>query len=341
LIRISVTIFILIFAGIGPAGAENPLSGPSSHYLISTVRARAIAMGGAQTAVLDGLSSAFYNPAALGLRGTPAGSRFALHLNPVGGYSALSYRDRLSARDDYRGLDWINLTGLFIKSVTFSSNSITAAIVLSEELTANPQHPRNELLAPDGILDWNMTAVTGRARLAAQISIGAAGYILTTQSASNRREYCFSYGVLIQPARALSVGLSYFDCPQDVAGHLFADSRLVDETINIGLSFQPSSLLQFSLDLRNVAEDTAKLITRELHLGLEISPLSLITLRGGFYQREDDGRAVYSAGLGLFDGPHGKDHFIFRFLTLNYGFRAIDMPKDYYLQHFMSLLFTL
>jgi hypothetical protein len=299
-------------------------------------------MGGTGTGLLDGLGSAIYNPATLGFHNPAQSRNIALFFNPIGGISALSDRQNLSVKDRLEGLDWLNYAGLYMKALAYSSTSFTALLVLSEQLTPFPvTRQRKNIFSGQGILDSNYSTLSARLRLANQVAIGVTGFLFTARDEqTERREPGTSYGVFIQPSAVVSVGVVYFDLPDILADSFRNQSRFEDQTVNVGLSYQPFKSFTLALDLRNVSEEEQEL-NREFHVGVEYSPLAYFALRTGFYRKEDTRENIYSCGLGLLDSNlfHGaQGQFVFRDFSVNYGLQIEQLEEVYQYNHFLSML---
>ncbi len=322
-----------------------PMAGADSFFsATSTTIARAKGMGGAYTAVLDGPASALFNPASLGLYRSPGTSKMTVFLNPMGLATLCQDRKYLFKEREMENKDWATLAGAFIKTIAFAGPSFAAVLNFAEQLPQSRSYQKNKFLSSDNLLDANFNSLSFRLQLAKQISIGASGFLYDVKDFQNPlQKFGSSYGVLIQPADNFSVGVAYFDYPAQIAEYMFAKNRTVDETINVGVTYKPTSSVLFSADIRNVSEDTSQ-ITREMHFGMELIPFSFLALRSGYYQHKDDHKRIYSFGIGLLDNnifPSSGNVFVFRDFILNYG---LEMEKngasiDY--RHFVTMLIRL
>ena len=318
--------------------------GTNTYNMTNSLMTRAKAMGGAYFSVSDPLSGAFFNPASVNLYRYPRSTRVAFFLNPVGAASLINDANELSSNNKYDSIDWINVAGILTKGFAVSRPAFSAVLVLSEELPRQtlPENQCNKnLISSKGILDWNYDVLAVKLRLAEQISIGASGFLFTSMIGDSRsRRYGSSYGILIQPYSNISVGVAYFDIPSNVADLMLLQNRIIDETINVGISIKPFNSLSFSLDSYNVSEDNAK-ITRELHVGSEFVPGKLLALRAGFFREQDTKNDVYSVGLGLIDNNLFRstdDSFSSHDFALNYGLQLKKLENIIYYQHYLTFL---
>ena len=318
---------------------------------------RANALGGAFTAVLDGPVSMFYNPAAFGHYKYPQSHGFDVYLNPIGFGAIIRDYDRLAVADDYNGYHWIGAVGLVAKSIIYSHQSLTIGLNLAESLPINPSLDAGKKpFSVDGVLDWNYDALTICLKLADQIYIGASGYYFKALEHNELfHNYGSSYGVFMNPSNKLSVGLSYFDYPENVTALMIAKNRTVDEAINIGVAYRPFMPVLFSLDIRNVSEDTqaeqsentdiqSSNISKEIHAGIELSILSLFAFRSGLYRISDCKRNVYSFGVGLMDMNVFRSldsRLDYRDFLVNYALEVEDDDIITNYRHYLTLLVRL
>jgi hypothetical protein len=268
-------------------------------FASSSVTTRLRGMGNAFTAVVDKTSAGMFNPALIGFipRAKPNG--FSILINPVETFSAIGQYDDLAAREKLNGLDWLNAAGLMVRSISFYHTVFRTSLVLSEPLSYPPFYRRgNEFIDLSGLLDWNFGTLATSLQLAQQVAIGAAGYFITADGfADKRRSYGSSYGVALQPTGRLTIGMAYFDFNNDVAFLFQPVDRIIDETINLGISYKPIDQWLLALDIRNASDDQ-KPVERELHFGTEFSLGSLLAIRSGMYFVARD-KNVYSVGIGV------------------------------------------
>ena len=159
--------------------------------------------------------------------------------------------------------------------------------------------------------------------LAEQVSFGvAADLIHYNMNDGDEWAAGFSYGILLQPDSGLNVGLVYHDLPNDFTDARLAFDRVVDETINLGFSYNIFTGTWLSADIRNISEEQKDLV-REIHGGIEQNLFSFLALRGGYYRDKLDKADVLSCGIGLFDLNSlfkTADVFNHQNYALNYAF---------------------
>jgi hypothetical protein len=348
-----ITFFIIIWAAADSARSQtagiplraemhNSCKRQELFLTISTIRARPQAMGGAFTAIRDGISSAVYNPAGLQLHKIPKQPRFSFFLNPIG--SAVGLRDPHSLKSDstWRTPDAIAAAGLFIKSIALSWSAFEAVLVLTEMLPSPSYESKNrQFFYSENILDRYSNILATRLQLAEQISIGTSvTFYNFDENHEKRILYGSCYGILVQPNKKVNIGLAYFDTPARVAPIRTKLDRFVDETINLGISWRPLQATLLSLDIRNVSEEQ-KTITREIHLGTELIPFQHLAIRSGYYRKPLDKENVFSVGIGLLStnflrksrGSPDNPNWIF-----NYAFVYDDHAGNYEIWHYLSFL---
>ncbi len=295
------------------------------------------------TAVQDAAGSSLYNPAAMGFYHDNQNSRFSMFLDPLGAAFAVNNQAELSAEEKFDGVDWLNLTGLFVKACTVSSQNFSVALVLAEHLGTNP-YMEKKYVSNKGILDWNYNILATRIVLASQVSIGASGFLFSSMGdQSVKRNFGSSYGVYLQPGPKISVGIAYFDLPDEMDTIFLQRYRIIDETINVGIQFQPAHFFKLSADLRNVTEEGREFI-REAHLGTEISPWTWIALRGGYYKDLLNHTRQYSLGVGLLNNNWFKSldsQLVSSHYTINYALQMDYTDKTLNYVHYLSVLFRL
>lgn len=332
--------FLIVLFLSNPGGIDS-FAREYNDIVKTTFYARAIGMGDAFTAVIDGATSALYNPASLGLYPFGDEAQISVYLNPVEAVVGLSqYRD-LKQKNEPQGMDWLNLTGLFAKSILYHFSAFTAAATFTEQLPENPYFSeKNKPIVLDGLLDWNYHLLSTSLQLAKQISIGASGFIVTAHGRTQRKQSIgLSYGVMIQPGSKFTVGVSYFDFDSDIADLFLPDHRLVDETINVGISFLPWKFLLLSVDIKNASEDQRPL-TREPHVGVELRPFSFAAIRGGYFRDEILKQDVFSCGISLFKNSlfkRNEQSLIFTNFLLNYAATIRRNAGDWDIRHYLSL----
>ncbi len=301
---------------------------------------RALAMGGAFTAVEDALESALFNPAAL--RSDLYGqSAFDLYINPLGTADAAKHRDDLTTRNSLNARDAAGLAGTFFRAATFAQPVFQFSVILSEQLPNNPFTS-----STDGkndtkyILDWHYHAASARVALAKQVSLGATAYAFNStdeQSQQLTTKLGSSYGILMKPNESFSAGISFFSFPEGPDTLMFQQHRISNKSINVGIAYRLAPYLKGAFDFRNVSQEENN-STNEIHAGLELQPASMLAIRTGYFRNYDSGIDTYSFGLGLADFRTYKtrERFVLSRIILNYGVQMEYDPEYLQLAHYLT-----
>jgi len=290
--RLGLIIFIL--------GLFSPAYGQKKYFATLDVsRIVPISMGGAYVAVEDGIGSVAYNPASVKFWNLKRGFRFSLIANPVASTGLfLYYKDnQTTPLNDHQ---WWNVARTLLKGVVFSIPSFQAGITLYEEpLQRYKELSGKNVFSAKRFLSNHYETAFMRINLADRFSLGGTlSYYTFEDSGSVRRELGASYGVLIKPARNLNVGIMFYDVPDVIQNIRLPLERIVDETVNVGLSYTPFRGTMASLDVRNISEET-KPASREVHFGMEQKFGKVVGLRGGYFQENKTHKKYFSAGIGL------------------------------------------
>lgn len=257
-------------------------------------------MGGAYIAVSDDLASITFNPATIEIFQTPKDFRLTFYANPLATFASLKTDGLLPA--GRKKADWsevLRSLGLMVKAIGFSVKYIEGGIIFSEESLQNAALNTRKQFFSAANYDARESHTLGlRLKLAAQVGIG----VNTTcyhvrQDAQNWWKFGTSYGVLLRPNKHVSAGVFYLALPSEANTERQPLERLVNDTVNIGVAYQPAPATTLALDVRNITQDN-ELYSRELHLGGEHCFGRWLTLRSGFFQPDRKSRC-YSAGLGI------------------------------------------
>jgi len=258
-----------------------------------------ISMGGAYVAVEDGIGSVAYNPASVKFWALKRGLRFSLIANPVASAGLLLYyKDhQTTPLTDHQ---WWNVARTLLKGVVFSVPSFQAGITFYEEpLKRYKELSEKNIFSAKQFLSNHYETAFMRINLADRFSLGGTLSYYTFEDSGNvKRQLGASYGVLIKPARNLNVGIMFYDVPDVIQNIRLPIERLVDETVNVGLSYRPFRGTMASLDVRNISEET-KPASREVHFGMEQQFGKIVGLRGGYFQENETHKKYFSAGIGL------------------------------------------
>ena len=316
--------------------------GQSSRFItVSNVRARSLALGGAFTSVVDDMPAAFYNPACYDLYKIKKQNRLTFFLNPVSPVVFGFEKNKLFTGYGTPEDDVLLTLSHLLKSISLSLNSLEVGLILGEQNIQLPSDFYEQRLFPvSGFRQNHSHAIVGRFKLADQVSIGAAANLIysnkNTKPNERYEKISVSYGILLKAEKGLQIGVSLVDLPDSLKGVRLPLERIVDEAVNVGISYRlwDSTL---SLDVRNLGEEKEEAV-REFHVGYEQFILSHIALRTGWYKKTNGGN-VYSFGIGLINGNgiwNSERMFGHQNIFLNYAFIYENEPINDNKWHFLS-----
>lgn len=272
---------------------------------ISNSRSRAVALGGAVTALEDDIGAISYNPATFSLTENPAGMRFSVHLNPV--LPAVTFRQKelfdLNDKDNFESI--IGGIKYLFKAFTLSTRIFNFGILLNEEKFL--QKGGEKFFDGTEFLDNRYHTAVLNVKLSSQVSFGVSGSLIRDADASGVNTGSeVRYGILVKPSGWYQIGIMFVDFANKVKNSRRRFDRLADESLNAGLVFFPRKGFSLSFDVRNLTENGSaeNFGLQEIHFGFEITRISHISLRGGYYREKRENNKfsnVFSAGFGLFD----------------------------------------
>ncbi len=315
LVAILIICFIQVLAAHGAS---------DQFILLSSTKARPLAMGGAFTAVVDDISAIDFNPASFSLYKRTDRRRLTFFINPVSPVFALKKNRALFTGKGSKVDDALLAAGLFLKSVSVSFNTLELGLLFGEERIGLPAgFGEREKFDVSGFRQNHSHSFVGRLRLAEQVSIGAVVSYLAESTRedllASRTGIGLGYGILLQPEKGLRIGVSFVNLPDSLASNRFFLERIVDESVNVGISYEIAGT-KLSLDVRNLGEEQQRAV-REFHLGFEQILFTHFALRAGWFKRKE-GNHVYSCGIGIFDGNqmyHADKKFAHRNFFVNYA----------------------
>ena len=299
-------------------------------------------MGTAYTSIEDNIVSASYNPATLSLYRFSKDHRFTAYLNPVAPTTLYYEYFKNKQQDQHKRDELFKTASLLIKSLVFTTKSIDVALIFNEQVI-DKQYLFNQKKFFQNCDLWENgyhTLVT-RIKLAERVSLGASGsYYIKDINNETHRGWGFSYGILLKPSTRMNVGLAFVDFPNDMSEVRVPLERMADQTMNIGVSYKPTSNTTLSFDLRNLTEDRRKGV-RETHLGFEQNIFSIISIRGGYFKERFADVHTFSGGIGLIDSNlmyADDNHFNHSQFMLNYSFLYQQTKDQFFRWHVLSLL---
>lgn len=328
----------LLSASVVFAFAQN-----DRYVTLSHLKARPLAMGGAYMAVEDDWPAVGLNPATFSLYTANRNRRLTLLLNPVSPFVGASDTDKLFSGRGSPVDDYLLSVGLFLKAISFSSNAFDFGFVFAEQgLNRSEDFFTDNLFEVSGFRQNHAHQFFVHLKLADKVAVGGTASLLYRSKDVNPLEresgFGISYGILLKPEKGLKIGVSFTNMADSLRQFRVPLERLVDESVNAGVSYQPFDGTLLSLDVRNIGEEDSVAV-RELHLGLEQVLFSHIAIRVGFFRQEQDSN-VYSFGLGLIDensfwgseNKFGHGNFL-----LNYAFVYEQNAVMDNRWHFLSL----
>ncbi len=264
----------------------------SSEYFLMmlNVKARPIAMGGAFGSLKDDLASLDMNPASFSLSSTRQNIHFITFINPAGPLYLLNRES---------GRSWDVLPGMFIHGMALSIGNFNLGVIIGQEIFS--RNSNSAVIGTFKVSDYKerRNATFGLSlSLSPLVSLGMAGDIY--MGYDRMVSVGYRYGILIETKHRINAGLYFVDFPDDYSGDRFTIERLEDETLNIGVSYNPFDRLTLSLDIRNVS-DEGRPAVREPHIGFEFIPYHHVALRGGYFRSSDGKSELVSFGFGFLD----------------------------------------
>lgn len=259
---------------------------------IATSKARPLSMGGAFAAIENQLSALDFNPAGLNLQSQQR-NQFFVFYNPFGLAAMAKNWEQL--KSERLPFEWV------VRGVGLRLGRVSMGLSLGEERIANIEKYQDIDFFESKIYTEERNGSFGiSVALAPRVIIGAATEAFYQKDVDTKIQWGYRYGVILKPKTYFSFGLSYFDFPNDYGDARIPLERLTDESLNIGLLFQPVKAFKLACDVRNVSE-ASDYIAQEPHVGVEFIPYHHIAFRAGYYQIEDGLKDNYSFGLGLID----------------------------------------
>jgi hypothetical protein len=310
-----------------------------AYRTISTISPRPMAMGGAFVAVRDGLAALQWNPAAFTLYQSEVSHRVCVHINPV--------VPVLLLRKDHRDIaDFLAAMGASFRGVTYSHRWGEVGLLLWEEPFYNPAASVNgRFFDPSHLLEHTTHTFGLRVRLARTVSLGSAGtlYKIRDEQGKSTLAGGINYGVLLQPARELQIGLAYFDFPSGLGDLREYMEGLADESVNGGFSLHPDDDTILAMDIRDVS-GAEKIGWNRVRFGFERTFWERLALRLGYFQTGQREHEVYSFGIGLFcpgKGRNSKTPPVQQGYLANYALLVEQGHANQQLWHLFSVLFSI
>ncbi|MBN1350086.1 hypothetical protein JXJ21_11795 [candidate division KSB1 bacterium] len=302
-------------------GTALPDQAKSEDYIISlsTSNCRALAMGGAFVAVNDDLATSNFNPATFDLYRLPKNFKITFFLNPI--TSAASLTDRYMLDENRQSRELAKSLAWLVKGITFSAKFIAGGFIFSEESLYYKNRLRRDKFLDFETFGKDIShSFLLRFRLSEQVAVGFTTTLLEyRQETMEQRDLVTSYGAMLKPNERVTIGVAYFGLAKKLPNFREPIQRMMDDTINLGLAYEPFSNTLLSCDIRNLNQ-IENWDTFEIHAGVEQTVFSLLALRGGYFQTQTQ-HQCFSTGIGLIDSNHfvksankfGHNSFLFNY----------------------------
>ena len=221
-------------------------------FTLSNQNARPLALGGAFFSAEDDIASINYNPGALFMYPINRGMKFTIFLNPVLPPVVIRNHENFGYRDTFRTGDVVDSFKYFVKAIMYTNKSVILGVLFNEESFYNVESS-DKLFEPKNFLNNNYNTLLLNIKLAKRLSFGINSHIIsraTPDGKVERKKWGTSYGVFMTPAKNYTVGITYFDLPNEFSGYRKRMERIGDETINAGISYKFYKSTTFFFDIR-------------------------------------------------------------------------------------------
>ncbi len=284
------------------------LGGPSARagdrYLATgTVRVRALAMGGAYTAVRDDFAAGLYNPGAFIVSREAGERRLHVYLNPVAAPVAFydfGDRDNLWRRDGELTTDEaLESLAMVVKGVTWSTAALDLGVGLWEEGFAGRVRDGGRFLTVEGLTRRVFHSVYANVKVAPTVSLGLTGTLYRMRDGGETvTSGGYTFGVLLAPNPGLDVGIAFSQMPEEARDARMPLEDIEHGSATAGLAYHPDDRTMFSIDLRAVNKEDLP-TSREIHTGIERRVGDRIALRAGYFRKKETKNDVVSLGIGV------------------------------------------
>jgi len=271
----------------------------------SIIRARSLAMGSAYYSLIDDFSAGIYNPGAFRLNRTREERNFRLFFNPIGmGVAFYDYSkyDRDFSKDDkLTAAEGLLSASILLKGAVFTTRLFDIGFNLGEEIIASDSllTHNDRFLSIEEHTFGSFNSLFVNFKIASSVSLGITGTLYKSRT-NGRTTYKggYTFGVLLNPNPKLNVGIAYNEIPEDFLQGRFLVESIEGGAVTSGISYYPDEKTVLSIDLRNLNKED-KLVTREIHAGLEKCVGERIALRAGYYRKKLTNNDVFSFGIGI------------------------------------------
>ena len=299
ILRINLVCFCAMWA------ASTAYAQDDSYVTLGNSRSRALAMGGAFTAVEDDNAAISFNPAAFNVRRDNPGTRLSVDFNPVLALASIDQSDNFSLTENKGVGKALGSLLYFVRSISLSTSVFNFGLHFNEEKAITTQS--DKFFDSRHFEDNVFHTAVANIRLSSSVTLGISGRLIRSmENGENKKGGSINYGILLKPNDRYQVGIMFYILSTDVRNSRKKFDRIVNESVNVGLTFFPWSNMTVSIDVRNVTEGSKSdgFALQEFHFGFENTQIKHVSLRGGFY-REKNGFGtdsdIFSAGIGLLD----------------------------------------
>ena len=271
---------------------------------------RAMSMAGSFTSVYDIDNSPMWNPSIsilekdrkLGVESKY--SHFEVDLIPVGLAIGVLALENLFGDSTESNSDFWKAIGIFVvysvRGYTYSKDKFQIYLKLNEDLFDY------DLTDTKNFFDNSQSMLTFSYQLGREFAIGTSlnYYQIYIEDEGRERGMGESIGLSYNSlaVNQLSYGITYFNFPNNIKNVREKTERLVDNSINLGVSYHYNYDYLISLDIRDINHlDNDSFL--ETHLGLEekiynFEKGKLFFRQGGYFLNNTSRKAVYSFGFG-------------------------------------------
>jgi len=275
------------------------------------------------------------NPAGFNLYSNEYEPKFEIFFNPAGALMAVyGLSNGEYSNGTFDEGDVLIPMFLLVKGINLSVHPFDFGLVLGEQNQIGFEG--NNFFSYFPVLDDYYNRMFLQLELHRKVAVGLSAEFFFSDE--KIKGVGVSYGVMIKPGK-LHVGVFYYMLPHNYQDSFLYRDRIVEDTVNAGLSWEPVGFLKMYFDLRNLSEENSPTFL-EPHAGMETFIWEHTAVRFGFYH-EDGERNVFSFGVGLLDLNDFKsldDQSQRKEYLLNYGLEIL--PHDE-MAHSLSLNFRL
>jgi hypothetical protein len=191
-----------------------------------------------------------------------------------------------------------------IQGLSYTYSSLTIAGIFNEE-SVNRTVPSNRFFDTTSFYQNHSIVLAAHLQLAPSINLAATGsFYRQVMNGKTEHRAGNSYGILITPGHHFLVGICYYSFPRQFKTYRIPQEGFAHESINVGISYHWNRKVLFSFDARNNTEE-AKDAERQFRFGTEVTVISHVAFRTGFYRIAPDINMKkvnhLTVGFGLFD----------------------------------------